>query len=172
MIEFSRFGKEHDPTNAQFTVQPAGNPGDNPHNVHRITVPSTKEITLVMNWTAPPNLSVTFSEYNGLYNLDNLPSTPSVPSWTISATQNASQLQYVPNTGHQTIHLNLWRAWWISGLPKPGRSHRHELSVQAAIAASKAGGLMTANSNFFGPAIWSARISGMGLDHRTAIRRA
>jgi hypothetical protein len=110
MLEASRFGTQYNKTNAQFTLQPYAKL---PANVHRITLTDQGQITLVMQWTAPEQ-PVTFSEYNGTYTLGDLPMTPNI-SWTTSA---STQDQFIPNSYHQTFHLNLWQAFW-EGVPQP-----------------------------------------------------
>ena len=72
-VEISRFGNAQDPTNAQFTIQPATGPNSIPQNIHRITLARDQgQITLVMNWTGAGQ-PVTFSQYNGTWNLNDLP---------------------------------------------------------------------------------------------------
>jgi hypothetical protein len=103
MIEASRFGIQSDPTNAQFTLQPYA---DNPLNVHRITLQDQGDITLVMNWKGADQ-PVTFSAYYGIYDLKTLPQTAAL-TWDTPDSLNT----FIPNSGHQAFHLNLWRAFW------------------------------------------------------------
>ncbi|MBV6479261.1 MAG: hypothetical protein HGGPFJEG_02032 [Ignavibacteria bacterium] len=86
--------------NAQFAVQLWDSDQD---NVHRYSISTgVKEITLVMKWTKG-NTPVTFSQYNGLYNLENLPSSPA-NSWTTDSDQN----KFIPFDQCQLFHMNLW----------------------------------------------------------------
>jgi hypothetical protein len=110
MIEASRFGLSQ-ATNAQFTLQPYK---DDSANVHRITSNDQGDITLVMNWSAAKT-PVTFSLYYGIFTMANLPKTPDI-TWT---TADPSQNIFIPNSYDQTVHLNLWRVFWINGLPLP-----------------------------------------------------
>jgi hypothetical protein len=103
LTETSRFGIESDPNFSQFTLQPYQS---NPKNVHRFKFKEDGQITLVMQWNGPQT-PVTFSEYAGIYTLNNLPATPTY-SWTTPAELD----KYIPNSSNQTFHLNLWRANW------------------------------------------------------------
>jgi hypothetical protein len=103
LMEASRFGIQNDPNDGQFTLQPHG---ANPKNVHRFEMHDGGQITLVMKWTGAEQ-PVTFSQYNGTYNLANLPATPNY-SWTTPPQLD----KYIPNSSLQTFHLNLWRANW------------------------------------------------------------
>jgi hypothetical protein len=111
MIEASRFGPppegwQGDVTNAQFTLQPWYYFTPSTHNnvnVHRITLGDNPNITLVMHWAGPAT-PVTFSEYDGTYKLNDLPKNPNI-TWTTTAQQNP----LIPDSGQQTVHLNLWR---------------------------------------------------------------
>lgn len=86
--------------NAQFTVQKWD---ANPANLHRYTInPGVPTLTLVMQWPGA-NTPVTFSQYDGAYTLDNLPATPA-NTWTTTADQNV----FIPASGCQQFHLNLW----------------------------------------------------------------
>jgi len=88
------------PGNAQFTVQLWD---ANPANLHRYSIDAgVQTVTLVMQWTAA-NQPVTFSQYDGAYTLDDLPATPA-NTWTTSADQNP----FIPASGCQQFHLNLW----------------------------------------------------------------
>ncbi len=87
-------------TDNQFTLQPFWLKDK---NVHRYTLKKDQSsMTVVMNWTGG-NKPVTFSEYDGIYNLSDLPATPTV-TWTTDSQQNI----YIPNSYQQTFHLNLW----------------------------------------------------------------
>ncbi|AZJ35348.1 hypothetical protein [Tenacibaculum singaporense] len=99
MLECSRWNNLSNPTNAQFTLQPWEPAG----NVHRITLRDKGKITIVMDWKNE-NTPVIYSIYYGIYDLNSLPGKPDI-SWTTAASQN----QYIPNEGCQTVHLNLWR---------------------------------------------------------------
>ena len=99
-------------TDNQFTLQPFWLKDK---NVHRYTLKKDQSsMTVVMNWTGG-NKPVTFSEYDGIYNLSDLPATPTV-TWTTDSQQNI----YIPNSYQQTFHLNLW--------VNPGRTCRRSPS--------------------------------------------
>jgi hypothetical protein len=115
MIEASRFGKQTDATNAQFTLQPYA---ANERNVHRITLEDKGQITLVMQWMGPKQ-PVTFEEYDGIFDLADLPKKPAI-DWNTPTDLNA----YIPNSGHQTFHLNLWWSSWQRLVP-----HAEEVTV-------------------------------------------
>lgn len=100
IVELSRFGKLHEPSNAQFALQPWD---WLPANVHRITLTGKGDITFVMHWPGA-GVPVTFSAYYGIFSLDNLPAIPDI-TWTTSAEQN----KFIPTDGCQTVHFNLWR---------------------------------------------------------------
>jgi hypothetical protein len=55
-----------------------------------------------MEWTGG-NKEVTFKQYNGLYNLTNLPSAPAY-KWTTDSDQN----KFIPIDQCQLFHMNLW----------------------------------------------------------------
>lgn len=105
--------------NAQFTIQD-WQPAD---NIHRYTIPSVKEVTLVMKWTGP-NQPVTFQQFNGIYNLDNLPQN-AANSWTTSESQN----KYIPADGCQRFHMNLWMGNYGEGDTHPGPSNGQDQEV-------------------------------------------
>jgi hypothetical protein len=104
--------------NAQFTLQPWDALAD-AKNIHRYAIADgVNEITLVMIWNGA-NQPVTFSQYNGLYNLNNLPSSAN-NSFTTTADQNP----FIPDNGCQLVHLNLWMGNYGEGGPKhPGPSN-------------------------------------------------
>jgi len=90
--------------NTQFTLQRW-----NAHteNLHRYTIaPGVKEVTLVMEWPGAQK-PVTFRQYNGLFTLAALESQKpeAAHTWTTSEAQNP----YVPASGCQRFHLNLWQ---------------------------------------------------------------
>jgi len=86
--------------NAQFAVQLWDRDDD---NVQRYTIKSgVKEVTLVMKWTGG-NKPVEFEQYDGLYNLTNLPSTPA-NEWETESDQN----KFIPADQCQLFHMNLW----------------------------------------------------------------
>jgi hypothetical protein len=116
LMEASRFGIHGDPNDGQFTLQPHE---DNPLNVHRFFMADQGQITLVMKWDGPGQ-PVTFSQYNGLYTLNDLPANAHY-SWTTPSELNP----FIPNTSHQTYHLNLWRAYWKN----PPDPHHEEVTV-------------------------------------------
>lgn len=101
-------------TDAQFTLQPYG---DLAANVHRITTQDNGQITLVMDWKGPKE-PVKFEEYDGTYNLSDLPKAPSI-EWTTGNGKNGTpdQNPFIPDNGHQTFHLNLWWASWTGVTP-------------------------------------------------------
>lgn len=85
--------------NAQFAVQLWDK---DPDNVQRYTIaPGVKEVTLVMKWFNEDE--VTFEQYNGTYNLNNLPSNPSNKYKT-----DSDQAKFVPKDECQLFHLNFW----------------------------------------------------------------
>ena len=86
--------------NAQFTVQLWD---AQPDNLHRYTINAgVQTLTLVMKWPGA-NQPVTFSQYDGAFTLATLPATAS-NTWTTSAAQNP----FIPASGCQQFHLNLW----------------------------------------------------------------
>jgi hypothetical protein len=123
MVEASRFGTSPngwigDPTNAQFAIQPyTHSPGINSLynnvNVHRITLDNSNDIALAMVWKGA-NQPVTFYAYYGIKDLDQLKTATPAVAWTTTASQNP----LIPNSGQQTIHLNLWRQPQSPDLPK------------------------------------------------------
>jgi hypothetical protein len=119
MVEASRFGKQADATNAQFTLQPYY---ANSLNVHRITLQDKGQITLVMNWKAA-NQPVTFAEYDGIYNLADKPAKPAL-DWTTPDKPDGGLNEYIPNSAYQTFHLNLWWSSWQELVP-----HAEEVTV-------------------------------------------
>jgi len=107
--------------NAQFAIQEWDK---NQKNLHRYTISNNvKEITLVMKWTNEKT-PVTFSQYNGIYTLDNLPATPN-NTFTTAADQN----QYVPADGCQLFHMNLWMGNYGQGNKHPGPSNNQVQEV-------------------------------------------
>ena len=79
-------------------------------NVHRITLDHSTNITLAMVWTGP-NQPVTFNEYDGVHDLDQLKRLKPEITWTTSGGSDptAGQNPLIPNSAQQTVHLNLWR---------------------------------------------------------------
>jgi hypothetical protein len=86
--------------NAQFAIQDWN---ADTANVQRYYIDGgVKELTLVMVWKGA-NQPVTFKQYNGLYNLNNLPSRPN-NSYTTKDSQN----KFIPDDGCQLFHMNMW----------------------------------------------------------------
>ncbi len=104
-------------TNAQFTLQPWNAlPGPPYPNVNRFSVGDTTQITVWMDWKGP-NKPVTFKEYNGLYNMSDLPATPSYEWKTGDKDHPPDQDPFIPDDGLQTYHLILWYAHWLGAAP-------------------------------------------------------
>lgn len=86
--------------NSQFALQLWNAKSE---NLHRYTIDgSVSEITLVMVWSGA-NQPVTFRQYNGGFNLDNLPANPD-NEFTTSADQNP----FVPDSECERFHMNFW----------------------------------------------------------------
>lgn len=100
--------------NAQFAIQKWD---ADQSNVKRYTINPAKEITLVMYWTGE-GTPVTFKQFDGLYTLDNLPSS-AAQTWTTSGNQN----KFIPNDGCQLFHMNLWMGNFGEGDKHPGPSN-------------------------------------------------
>ena len=94
MIEASRFGTPPNgwygdgTTNAQFTLQPYTHPPGvnslyNNVNVHRFTMKTTDDITLTMVWKGA-NQPVTFNEYYGIHDLNQVAGLRPSITWTTS----------------------------------------------------------------------------------------
>ncbi len=129
MIEASRFGTPPNgwigkgTTNGQFTLQPyTHSPGINSLydnvNVNRFTMENKADITLTMVWKGA-NQPVTFNEYYGVHNLNEVKGlTPNI-TWTTSGGSDpaAGQNPLIPNSDQQTLHLNLWRQPQSPDLP-------------------------------------------------------
>lgn len=93
-------------------------------NLHRYTInPSASEITLVMKWTNAKS-PVSFYQYDGKYNLDNLPAQPS-NTWTTGADQN----EFIPDAACQLFHMNLWMGNYGQGDKHPGPSNGQNQEV-------------------------------------------
>ena len=109
--------------NAQFAIQPwAALPQTK--NVHRYTIDNNvKELTLVMIWNGP-NQPVTFKQFNGSYNLNNLPSNPN-HTWTTTSEQNP----YIPDNSCQKFHINFWMGNYGQGAKHPGPSNNKTQEV-------------------------------------------
>ncbi|HMS65617.1 MAG TPA: hypothetical protein PKD83_10230 [Ignavibacteria bacterium] len=111
--------------NSQFAIQDWTK---DPANLHRYTIKSgVKEITLVMKWTNAKT-PVTFSQYDGKYNLDNLPAQASN-----TFTTGASQNQFIPDDACQLFHMNLWMGNYGQGNKHPGPSNN---AVQEVIVTN------------------------------------
>lgn len=85
-IEVARWGSATDPTNAQFVVQPYGNPG----HLHRFSQPTGGPSTLEFTWSAG---RIDFLVRQG---------TVIVDSWSYLAPD-------VPLPGGETVRMNLWQ---------------------------------------------------------------
>ncbi len=70
-----------------------------------------------MKWTNAKS-PVTFSQYDGKYTLDYLPSQPG-NTWTTSSDQN----EYIPDEACQLFHMNLWMGNYGQGNSHPGPSN-------------------------------------------------
>ena len=118
LAEISRFGRTGDTTNAQFAIQKWDARKD---NVLRYTIdPAVNEVTLVMEWKGKQQ-PATFKQYNGRFDLDNLPASPH-KEWTTSSEQNP----YIPNSNCQRFHLN----FWLGNFPNhPGPSNNQDQEI-------------------------------------------
>lgn len=97
--------------NAQFALQLWDADKD---NVNRYSIaPGVDTITLVMTWSGA-NQPVLFQQYNGAFNLNNLPATPD-NQWKTAASQN----RFVPATACQRFHMNLWMGNFRQGGTHP-----------------------------------------------------
>ncbi|MCB0728624.1 MAG: hypothetical protein KDD00_14270 [Ignavibacteriae bacterium] len=107
--------------NAQFAVQEWDKLSV---NLKRYSInEGVKEITLVMKWTNA-NSPVTFSQYDGIFTLDNLPAKPN-NTYTTTASQNP----FIPADGCQLFHMNLWMGNYGQGEKHPGPSNNQPQEV-------------------------------------------
>lgn len=101
--------------NAQFAIQIWDK--DVSNNVHRYSITAgINHITLVMEWTGERK-PVKFKQYNGNYNLDNLPSKAS-NEWTTK--DDSYTNSFIPGDACQLFHMNLWMGNYGEGDKHPG----------------------------------------------------
>jgi hypothetical protein len=110
--------------NAQFTLQ-LWNLLPGPANINRYTIaPGVSEVTLTMDWPGA-NQPVTFKQFEGRLTLAQTRTAQPKFSWTTGNGQNGTPNQnpYVPATGCQRFHLNLWMGNFSNDGPHPGPSN-------------------------------------------------
>jgi len=95
------------------------------------TVTTNPEITLVMRWHGA-NQQVTFEEYTGAYTFAQLGSQHPAPHYTWETPTNSPNLNmYVPATGCQRFHINLWFGNYGTGqLLHPAPSSPQEVVIE------------------------------------------
>jgi hypothetical protein len=88
--------------NSQFTLQLWDDASD---NLHRYSInPGVNTVTLVMQWHGA-NQPVSFAQYDGAWNFENLSQATPSNQWTTSAADNP----FIPATSCERFHLNFWQ---------------------------------------------------------------